>query len=563
MAFLIFAAIETLAANIVTLTVTVTNVPSSGNVIAISGSRTYSATWGTKIEIGATTGESATNLFEHIVGSGMAGYQISMSSSNIVIVRGYVGASITASLSGSWGTYSLSTQAVTDVYNVAVPMSAMSASQRTNIASLLIADLNSYSTNQIAQSSAIASQLVGITNAQTVSGAKTFTGAVSVSGSGSQWSGGLITNVSLHATNAVIQNATITNGTLQSLATYSISSIAPSGGQRYSGGDATNSAIAIGNDSKAYGGESIAYGVGAEAWGDLSVALGSYAIASNQQAIAIGSDAIASSMQSIAIGANATASGSGSMALFPFSLANGAAGVAIGAYAIAGHSNSFAIGHGAETDTANEIKLGNNDYIVSIDGRANIWNLFVGGTGLIHPSGLNRGVTIGDASGAPTADPTNQVSIWSWSGAPRYRSSGSGEGNGANNFLHNRGGEVVGSGSDYSLTATYQMLDFGGKDPEFNTLPTEGTYLITASIVYTTTSSGYQVACKLYNATAAADIPNSEVLVGTTGQRSQIVLQSIVTTATPSRIQLWGRAPAGGTISVVSTQTKMTYVRLY
>jgi hypothetical protein len=134
------------------------------------------------------------------------------------------------------------------------------------------------------------------------------------------------------------------------------------------------------------------------------------------------------------------------------------------------------------------------------------------------------------------------------------------------NFFKDASGEVVGSGTDYTMTTgSHARIDFSGQDPEINTLPSAGTYIITCSIYtrsdYSTEAFYYY---KLYDATGVADIPNSEIKSFIpSGKGNHATLTAKITVTVPSRIQLYGYANAATYIKTEAAYCKMTYHRIY
>lgn len=127
--------------------------------------------------------------------------------------------------------------------------------------------------------------------------------------------------------------------------------------------------------------------------------------------------------------------------------------------------------------------------------------------------------------------------------------------------------QVLGAGTAYTLTATYARVDFGTTDAQV-TLPAAGTYLVTALIGMTSPRAGTttRVDFELYNSTDAAAVAGSirgeQVQAAALG--GQIVLQNVVTVAASKVIQIYGQAPtAGQDVDVISTETSVSYVRLF
>jgi hypothetical protein len=117
------------------------------------------------------------------------------------------------------------------------------------------------------------------------------------------------------------------------------------------------------------------------------------------------------------------------------------------------------------------------------------------------------------------------------------------------------------------MTGAYAKVDFGAADLEA-TLVTPGTYLFVISLTILMSSGGAQKSWsfKLFSATNAADIPDSQasyrfddhVLV------DNVAFTAIVTSSVPNEvIQLYGlTSGVAGTQTVNFTDSRMTYVRL-
>lgn len=126
--------------------------------------------------------------------------------------------------------------------------------------------------------------------------------------------------------------------------------------------------------------------------------------------------------------------------------------------------------------------------------------------------------------------------------------------------------EVVGGGTDYTMTAVYSKVDFGVSDIEV-TLPTVGTYLIMVNISGINNSGATREwDFKLFNATTSADVPNSEVprSVVVSTLPTQITLFSIVTTASITNlIQVYAATNnAAVTQTLLFTWSKIAFVKL-
>jgi hypothetical protein len=181
-----------------------------------------------------------------------------------------------------------------------------------------------------------------------------------------------------------------------------------------------------------------------------------------------------------------------------------------------------------------------------------------------RPTSLAKGVVLADGTAA-SANPTSAIAFWSASGVWQYRTSAASEGAGQTNHLHNRAEQVTGSGTDYTLTNATARVDFGTTDPQV-TLPTAGTYLITAEVAVTngaTATDNYQA--KFYNSTDAGEVTSSarEVGAAAASQKLVIPLSAIVTVTASKTIQLYAHNTVAARGTVVSTQTAIRYVRLH
>jgi len=169
------------AADRITATITVTNNPSAGNMLTVNAAaRTWQSSVSapaTEILIGADIGASTTNLFLQIAANPYSGpLTVAQTATNVVQITGTVGGALAASASGTWATITLSTQSVTTAYAVRVPAAAEPTQSRaTNIISELVRDIGVYSTNAIPAAAKALENFVGLSTAQTISGAKLHT----------------------------------------------------------------------------------------------------------------------------------------------------------------------------------------------------------------------------------------------------------------------------------------------------------------------------------------------------------------------------------------------------
>lgn len=159
---LLFCLAASAASQRVTITLTVTNVPAAGNTVTLNGgARTWRSsvtTPSTEIGIGADIGASATNLFRQLSSYQLTGpVVLGFLSTNVITIKGAINQAMSASASGTWATIALSTNAVTTMNDIRVPMSGEpTQSTATNNASQLISDIGIYSTNAYQPRSGIA-----------------------------------------------------------------------------------------------------------------------------------------------------------------------------------------------------------------------------------------------------------------------------------------------------------------------------------------------------------------------------------------------------------------------
>lgn len=210
-------------ADIVTATIAVTNAAgtTNGQTITVNANvRTWTNSVvvpASQILTNATAGGSASNLFNQISGNPYSGLSLARSGTNGITLQTVPGGALSVTLSANWGTVTLSTNTLTAATVVRVPVTVEAAAAQTNVASGLVAALNlTAATNSLNPAAPAMAMLLGTTNTQTVSGAKSFTNAAGV------WGGrvvstnitGTVSNLAYGtlSTNA-IDRPSITNGT--------------------------------------------------------------------------------------------------------------------------------------------------------------------------------------------------------------------------------------------------------------------------------------------------------------------------------------------------------------
>jgi len=321
-------------ADIVTATVTVTNIPSDGATIAFGADvRTWKvtvATPSTQIAISnclcvSTNSQNASNLWYYTTLTPLGAGSVQASNylgTNIVVFKGQ--APLVLTLSSGWGSVTYVTTTTTPATTVAVPFSAFAPSAQTNMASGLVAGIGTSSTNAFSPTDFALINYDSLAGNQTLTGTKLF----------STGFGGVVT----HLTNGDWTSPVFTNA--QNFGNPFRSPGGGTGSEQFglNAKATTNYASAFGDHAAATNQYSTAIGYGSFGYGPFSTALGYQAEASGWGDIAVGIG-FASGGYSIAIG-GATASATNS--------------TAIGENATAAFTNSTAIGFNAITTITNQ-----------------------------------------------------------------------------------------------------------------------------------------------------------------------------------------------------------------
>jgi hypothetical protein len=346
-------------AQLVTGNLLITNAPVNTSTLTVNG---YVFTWTN----GGPVGNQAVLITNTLAGDGTNLLQVtglllpSAASISITQTNGtnltFLGLGMAMSVTTNWASLVLTTNGNSPGTNVTVPMSTVAATARTNMATQLVADLNTYSQTPINQTSLIAAQLAGLTNAQTL-GNKTITNSLISGGTNSGVvisASPAISGVLVALTNGFLTNTGIYNGTNLGLPFRS-----PGGGtgsEQFGSGAAasTNQATAVGSGAQAVGSSTSAFGRLAAAVSNSASAFGVGALAGGAGSIAIGNTANALLLDDIAIGALAVVSGGNS--------------IAIGVTANATGASSVAIGNGAAASVAHQIVLGTSAEFVQFPG---------------------------------------------------------------------------------------------------------------------------------------------------------------------------------------------------
>ena len=189
---------------------------------------------------------------------------------------------------------------------------------------------------------------------------------------------------------------------------------------------------------------------------------------------------------------------------------------------------------------------------------------YVGSVGgaMEHGLQLTNGV-------AAATDPATGLALWAASGVPQYRTSGANEGAGQVNYLHNRAATVSPSSGAYNLTTSLAqvVISGGAGTPITLTLPTAGTYLVTATVGFlagNSGSTGDNHIAALYNDTDAAYFGAQGIETAyNVNARMALTLTAVLTVALSKVISLHAYNGMGTRGSVQGAYTSLSYVRLY
>jgi len=345
------------ALDIVTATIAVTNATGTTNGQTLTVNANV-RTWTNSVYVPAsqiltneTAAGAATNLFFQVAAHPFTGLSLARTTSTNITLQTAPGGSLTVTLSPGWGLVTYSTQSLVSATVVRVPNTVESLVQRTNVATGLTDWLNLTANNSaLDQNRKVAEQLVGLGNNQTITGDKTFVGALLVSNRA-----GVFKIGTLYATNISGDVSALTNGVI-----WNAAFVSPSftNGQNFgdpfrSPGTAPGSEQ-FGTLANATGTNATAIGYSADATGNESQALGGGSLASGESSTASGPNSIASGYRSASFGRLATATKDYATAL--------------GSGANASYTNSTAVGRSAVATTTNQIRLGTSTDHVSIPG---------------------------------------------------------------------------------------------------------------------------------------------------------------------------------------------------
>lgn len=341
---LLACTLPALAVDRITATVVITNAPTTnGMTFVVTTTSGTTRTWtnsvqnpSTQVLTNSTGAGCATNLANNLAFNPPLQAVATLSGASNITVAANAGVPLTITGVGSYFSVTYATQSVSQAWTVRVPLAVEADTVKTNISSGLSAWLeHSSNTNAIDQNSFALSELIGLTNAQTVAGIKQFTNVQGhwrgqVTSTNLNGTAGSITN-GLFKTN-IFDQPTLTNGINYGLAFR----------------------------SPGAGGASEQIGTGAGAIGDSSVAFGNGAEANTNAATAIGNSAQVGAINGTAVGTGTIIGSDGYQAS------------AIGSGADASYTNSTALGANSAASQAYQVRLGTATEYVSIPGNLHV-----------------------------------------------------------------------------------------------------------------------------------------------------------------------------------------------
>lgn len=334
------------AADRITATVTITNAPTTNGMTFVVNADTR--TWTNSVSAptsqiltNSTAAGSLTNLYTHLLATPPANIVAYQLSATAIRLDARTGTPLAVSGVGSYFSVTYSTQTVSVAYDLVIPYTAFPSGQRQTMTDGLVDWLNLTGTKSLFENSTSVANLVGNTNAQTITGAKTFSSASGV------WNGTITNTPGLTGTMGAVSNGIWWNGRLRApTLTNGVNY-----GNAFDSPGSAASTLQLGNGAAASALQASALGYNATASGENSTAIGDSTEALSTSATALGQAAVVETDAP-----NATAVGkSATVATL--------------------HTNSTAIGASALTTAANQIRLGTSAGYVSIPG-----GLHVGGS---------------------------------------------------------------------------------------------------------------------------------------------------------------------------------------
>ncbi|HEV2210863.1 MAG TPA: hypothetical protein VG167_18980 [Verrucomicrobiae bacterium] len=417
------------AYNIINATITITNQAgtTNGQTLTVNGD---TRTWTNSVSLPPSqvlTNNSiigcATNLFNAVSDSPFANLFLAMSGTNGIVLQTAPNGTLTVTLSAGWGAVAYTTNVLTSAIALRLPITVEAAGQQTNLASMLALALD-LSTNALSATDTLLGNYCSLSQAQTLSGTKTFTGQVVATNVGNVFSGTLTNVASLqgtasYLTGGLYKAATLLNSTQTNSTCY--------------GGFASLGAIVPSEQ------------IGQSAWagGANATAIGDFTVANGNQSTAVGYSAHAVLPSDTALGTGSFATGGSSTAIGLSSYAGATNSTALGVNASSPYTNSTAVGANCTNTAPNQVMLGGpgSSAVVpnslQVGGGATfgggVTNLWTAGTNTFLPNsdiaftryalgslanGNNAGVAVGTNVFVEVSGPTGAFTINGINGQP-------------------------------------------------------------------------------------------------------------------------------------------------
>jgi hypothetical protein len=586
--------------------------PADGDKITANGVdrvfKTAVSSPSTQVAISSNTNTMAANLYAQLQTYRFTGISSHQWQGTVTLI-GTANVLVTASKVGSWGTLTVSSNALT-MWTVIAPGAMLSATSRGPIYNALVDSISTIPTNRFSATAPALANFANLSQVQTFTGAKTFAAANVYSNASQIFTLGNLSNAIARAIK-LKQAATLSGIYMLNSSDAAIYTIAPDAagrptiktltgdtlgtGPTYSpnADDILSRAIAdnyygrLAQDNHWTGVQSFDSIDGANidgpviTSGDISALVLKSALSSFSGHVGISNAAPTLSIVDTDAGANlkwwkwkADGSGFGANALKLFVTPDDGS-EPVGSTVLEITRNNTSTGTSVSSDTqlivysptkfegAVELVGGSLKNASVIESSA---GFVAGALDVGIPSGASGAFYAVDGSG-PIADPATGWIMWSELGKLMYRSSAANEGSGQANHAHNRTATITAAGTPYSLTSSTAFIDVGTTDPKI-TLPTAGTFLIFADVSFTTgTTANDDYRFKLRNETTSTDVSGSDFSTtefGTTSVASMAHLEATVTTTTASNvIAIWGHNNTAARGTVTSDRTRISYVRLY
>jgi hypothetical protein len=585
--------------------IVVTNQPADADSLTVNGAtmtfKSSVTTPSTQVAIGATTSDTANNLLSHIVNYPLTGISpAALNGTNIYLVGDVLNFVITASKVGSWGTLTVTPNSIV-IRPMILPLSAVTPlTFRTNLANWTVLGLRDYTGTNFPAGIPLFTNYVDVSSPKNITASWLSSGAVIFSNILQRWDGGDLTNAwakkiflkndGAHPNGIMLYNiSAVRAGIAAPDASGFLTHYDGSGGETPSTPFGTT---ALATTSGTYLWRALAdgrygqlqatnYWTGTSNWfttllraenfqGIITNTTGGFTNVYWSGALS-GSGFLEISNAAPTIYLSETGqtadkgrwrmkvdnkvleidqlTDAGAVAYTPFSINYNVTPPTV---AIAGF---FADGNASIDQT------------LTVNGSSQLFGkVYVGANAApTDATGITLGLGLLTSSTTASADPAFGTAFWTYGGEAFYRTPTTSEGGGQNNRIHNRGEQSFGGGSAYSLTTSYAEVTFGSTFRVV--LPSAGTYLLQAALAVDAdaTTGLDSILGKFRNFSDSTDVTSSERTIAyvPNGKRGQLVLQNIITVSASKDIRVHAKNATSARGSIASTESSISYVRLY